>query len=383
MSVKEIFKWILLSCITFGTVAMYQPDIYLSDQYVQIKNVLIVALGVLLMLSFSIKKYKRSQFLRKFIFAIVAVSLEFLLFFLFSMNVYWDDLIQLVLVLLFIFVGMGMRYNRKALILLCTLYCISTLLLAIISLNTYLGGFNMAANQFLIEGKNQLGALVAIGGGTAFYLSQHIDGKPKWFYYSLALLIFLLLLVIRCRTALIAYFVFVSFFILRFWSGRSKAFFFLFFILISIIYSETIIGLLNTVILENGDAEDLNSVSTGRFERNSLGIDYFLSHFFDGELLCKSGIELIHNYILLRLVRYGIWGILFIYVYVLFLVEIIRSFSKKRSDVKLVGAYLLTIPFFCSLLEPSAPFGPGTVQMIPFLLYGIAINVDNHVVSNN
>lgn len=373
MSVKELLKWALLFCVTIGTVVMYLPDIYLSAQYVQIKNVLIVALGSVLVLSFSIRDYSSNIFLRKFVFAIVIVTLECVLFFLFSLKVHWDDLTQLVLVLLFILVGMGIAYNRHAMIALCTLYCISTLILAVMSLNTYLGGFNLAANPFLIEGKNQLGAIVAIGGGMAFFLSQSIKGKVKWLYYSLALAIFLLLLIIRCRTALVAYFLFVAFFVLRYWSGRSKSFFCLLFVFIFIVYSEAILDLINSVIFENKDAEDLNSVSTGRFERNSQGIEYFLSHFFDGELLDRSGIRLIHNYILLRLVRYGIWGLAFVYVYLLILIENIRCFVKNQSQLLLIGAYLLTIPLFCSLFEPSAPFGPGTVQLIPFLLFGIAI----------
>jgi hypothetical protein len=172
MSVKELLKWSLLFCVTIGTVVMYLPDIYQSALYVQIKNVLIVALGSVLVLSFSIRDYSSNIFLRKFVFAIVIVTLECVLFFLFSLKVHWDDLTQLVLVLLFILVGMGMAYNRHAMIALCTLYCISTLILAVMSLNTYLGGFNLAANPFLIEGKNQLGAIVAIGGGMAFFLES-------------------------------------------------------------------------------------------------------------------------------------------------------------------------------------------------------------------
>lgn len=373
MSIKDTIKWILLFCVTIGTVVMYQPDIYLSDGYGQIKALMMGALGCLFVMSFSLKDFTSSLFLRKLTLAIVVIALEFVLFFLFSMHMRWNDLIQLVLVLLFILIGMGMKNNRKALILLCTCFSIATLVLAIMSVNTFLSGFDLTDNPYLIEGKNQVGAIVAVGGGLAFFLSQHTNSKLRWMYLSLALAIFLMLLIIRCRTALVAYFFFVALYVLRYWSRKSKFFFFFIFILVSVIYADVIVDLLKAVFIENRDSVDLNTVSTGRLNRNLKGVDYFLSHVFTGELIEYSKINLIHNYILLRLVRYGIWGISFVYVYFLVLLVNIRCFSRKLSNIDLVGAYLLTIPLFCSLLEPGAPFGPGTIQLLPFLLFGMSI----------
>jgi hypothetical protein len=45
----------------------------------------------------------------------------------------------------------------------------------------------------------------------------------------------------------------------------------------------------------------------------------------------------------------------------------------RRLSLGNMGWILLSIPLFCSLLEPSAPFGPGTVQLMPFLLCGLAV----------
>ena len=278
----------------------------------------------------------------------------------------------------FIIIGIGSNLSDKAFILVCSTYSIGSFVLAIFSVNFYLGGFDLEASQFLIEGKNQLGALVAVGGAISFYLSQYTKRKFGQLYLLLAVLIFLVLLVIRCRTALVAYVLFVMIYVWQFWSHKSKMYFFILLTIIGAFYFDTIIDIVNTVLFNNDEIGDVDSLTTGRYERNIKGIAYFSNHMFTGELLENSEIEWIHNYLLLRFVKYGIWALPFLAIYLLFFVTMVKSFLKKEYNLKAMGIYVLTIPFFCSMLEPSAPFGPGTVQIMSYLLFGIYLGHNWH-----
>ena len=372
MKIIEKIKWLLLCISILLTTIMYHPDIYNSDLYGDTRLLVMGILGCLTLLSIS--SFKRligiELFKKVFIISLI-VGTEFVLFSTFSLRVTWDDFIQLVLILLFLVIGISIKYNRKSLLIICTLYCITTLIIGAFSVSFYLGGFDIMGNLSLIEGKNQLGAIVALGGGTAFYLSQQFHSKIRFAYIAIALIILALLSVIRCRTALVGYIFFVALYVWRFWSKESKMYFFLLLFFISVFYYNNIIELFNAIIIENKDTEDLNALSTGRLTRNIQGFNYLFLHFFDGELYESSGIELIHNYLLLRLVRYGIWGIPFCILYFIFLIEIIKVIISKQKSISNIGIYLLIISFFCSLLEPSAPFGPGTIYMFAYILFGI------------
>lgn len=375
MRIKEKIKWLLLTISVLLTVIMYHPNIYNSGLYGSTRLLVMGILGSLTLLSITSRKSLMGiELFKKVFFVCLIVGIEFVLFYTFSLRVTWDDFIQLFMILLFLVIGIGIKYNSKGVLITSTLYCITTLIIGLFSINYYLGGFNIMGNMNLIEGKNQLGAVVALGGGTAFYLSQQSHAKIRFVYIAIALFILALLSVIRCRTALVGYVFFVAIYVLRFWDNRSKAYFFFLLFFASVICYNEIIDIFNSVIIENKDTEDLNALSTGRFERNAQGLNYLALHFFDGELYGKSGIDLIHNYLLLRFVRYGIWGMPFCIIYFIFLIEIVKVFRRKLNDITYIGTHLLIIPFFCSLLEPSAPFGPGSVYMFPFLLYGMKMN---------
>ena len=67
----------------------------------------------------------------------------------------------------------------------------------------------------------------------------------------------------------------------------------------------------------------------------------------------------------------------FILVYLIFFVKIIKEyFRDKELQFDKMGFFIPIIPFFISLLEPSFPFGPGTVQVFVYVLFGHALQQD-------
>ena len=55
------------------------------------------------------------------------------------------------------------------------------------------------------------------------------------------------------------------------------------------------------------------------------------------------------------------------------MVIIKEYFREKRLQLEYIGFFIPIIPFFISLLEPSFPFGPGTVQVFVYVLFGHAL----------
>lgn len=372
---RSAIRWLLLTGVVVSSLLMYYPDIYGNDMfYMQVRNIVFMLLGALSLVTFSFRRCMQTPFVRRSFYIILFFAFEMFAFFAFSLRVNWSDMIQIIMVFMFVIIGLGMKANTRTLLFLCALYSIGALLLGSVSLDTYLGGFDIYADQYLIDGKNQLGAIVATGAGTAFLTSQMIKSKLKYGFLGIAVVTFFILLTIRCRTASAAFVLLVALYILKNWTFRKKIAFFVFMLLLVIVFYNQISDFFTQAITAGKDIEDMDSLSTHRFDRNVAGFDYFMSHFFTGELLRSANLEYIHNYLLLRAVRYGIWVlplvVLFLYYVIKFTVMIIREIN----DFVGLGFYILIIPFACSLLEPSAPFGPGSVYMVAYILFGISLS---------
>ena len=123
------------------------------------------------------------------------------------------------------------------------------------------------------------------------------------------------------------------------------------------------------------DLSDLNSVSSGRIERNQAAINFISDYPLFGQLKTDHYLEWVHNYVLLVVSRYGIIGsflLLILYFYLSFVI-VINILKIKELGLEHIGYFVLIIPFFISLLEPTFPYGPGSVQVIAFFMFGYAL----------
>ena len=71
---------------------------------------------------------------------------------------FWDDLIQLILVFLSILIGFNWQQDKYAVKKMIIFYCICAYFLGCYTINEYVGSF-VIANQYMVDGKNQLGGI--------------------------------------------------------------------------------------------------------------------------------------------------------------------------------------------------------------------------------
>ena len=386
MKIKILkLKQILVYATMLTTMVMYIPAIYNSGVYSLLRLLALGMMAALIYLTFSLPYVLEHPLIRRTMFTLIVLFLEFAVFMAFKFHYKLDDMIQLFIVFFMVIVGGRVRLTERDILKLCTIYCAGTLVLGLLAIVTYLGSFSFAANPNAIKGKNQVGTIVAVGGGIAFFLSQH-PIRHRRRYLVVAAAIFGMLLIIRCRTALVAYALLVMVLVIQRWPFKWKLRAALLAVAVYVCFFHTINGLVIDSFFKSADLEDaafslngdfLNHLSTNRLERNALGIRFLIDHPIGGELTELSHIPLIHNYVLLRLVRYGIFSLPLLWLYALYVVHCIRGVRRKGYTLYDMAPYILIIPMFCSLLEPSAPFGPGTLQIMPYLLCGIAMQRQN------
>lgn len=377
-------KQALVYATMLTTMVMYIPAFYNSGIYSALRYVLFGLMGLLVYLTFSLKFILSRALTRKTLIVLIIVFLEYLAALAFKLRFRSADVVPFALVLLLVMVGARVHFKDKEFRRLCTVYCFGTLALGLLAILTYLGSFSLASNANDITGKNQVGAIVAVGGGIAFYLSQQpMRRKKRLMYLALAGMILVILLVVRCRTALVGYVLLCGILLMQRWNRKQRRRAILSALVVYIIFFGPINRLVVDSLLKSTDLEDeelvvnselINQLSTNRHERNVQAIQFLKVKPIEGALVEYSGIKLIHNYVLLRLVRYGlILGLPYVWIYLVYLLYCIRRVARKDFSLYNMGSYILIIPMFCSLLEPSAPFGPGTVEIMPYLLCGFAM----------
>jgi hypothetical protein len=116
-------------------------------------------------------------------------------------------------------------------------------------------------------------------------------------------------------------------------------------------------------------------VSAGRIDRNIAAIKFISDYPVFGQLTNSLYLDWVHNYVLLKLSQYGILGsfpLLCLYFYLIWTIIIkisrIREFRIEHS-----GYMAMIIPIIISLMEPSFPFGPGSVQVIVYFMLGYSL----------
>lgn len=373
MRFKDRLLLYLLYLALLTVFVSYMPIVYNSSLYSVFGKALLGIMLLLFIFSFFRMTKINNTFITKLIILLCLIALEFLIFFTGNLNFDAGDVRQILIVILCIMIGFSLNISKESLKSLCFFYSIGALVLGVIVLLTYTGSFSFAGDRNAIDGKNQVGGIVAIGAAISFYYMQITENK-KIFYQIITFLLFLVLALVRCRSAFVSFLFFVVLLFFKRYPFRHVLLVSIGLLLLYLVFYQKV-NLFFESSLIGGRGSDINDLSTGRMERNMLGLEYFFSHLLTGELLYSSNIPWIHNYLLLRLVHYGIWSIFFIYIYFMFVNRIIkeyRHFDLRNCELSL-GFFVVIIPFFVSLLEPSYPFGPGTVQVFAYILFGYSL----------
>ena len=123
----------------------------------------------------------------------------------------------------------------------------------------------------------------------------------------------------------------------------------------------------------------MGNIDTGRGERNRAALNVLSYNPLFGNLIEKVDVGWVHNYPLNKLFQYGIvfsLPIIILYLYLL-IKTVARTIKANNHDVFSIGYYALIIPFIISMAEPTFPFGPGTATVFNFILFGIALKMDD------
>ena len=123
-------------------------------------------------------------------------------------------------------------------------------------------------------------------------------------YLLLAVLAFIVSALLRDRSAFVAFIFFAIVISLKEFPVYKVIFVLIAMFLLYLLFKSSIDSFFTNALIGGGDL-DMEGLSTGRSARSAMGVQYLQSHFWEGELVQSANIPWIHNYLLLRLVRYG------------------------------------------------------------------------------
>ena len=367
-----VFAWILL------VVAATFPPIFNNEVYYRIVKYAVFALMLLLSLSCSFIRAFKKTFIRRMFIIVFLIGVMFLSLKAFHYNPVWTDLSNLIIIIWVMCLGYRSALDNGWEDKFVLVYGLLAILLGMYSLVFYTGTISLSTYEYAVNTKNQVGQILATGAIGLLIISAS-NKKNYRLKLGLVVLSIVLLFVLRCRTALLAYLIMFFFFVNRQFKFNYKVLLVYGVVFFVLLFSSQINDVLGRVFIGLHEIDDLNSISANRMERNIAGVQYIIENPVWGELKVPSGIENIHNYVIKRVVQYGLFSIpILIFYFVFFIILIKEWFKSSFSEVESVGLYMLFIPFFSSMLEPSAPFGPGLVQVIPFFFYGMFLRRPNN-----
>ena len=315
----------------------------------------------------------KNRFIRTVFISIVVIGVMMFFFHSIRYRVAWSDLVVLIISFLAMCIGYRCRLREDLIEPIILFYGAITVALGLATMLYFVGSLTMTEYMYMVDTKNMVGQIVATGaiGLTVITFANKKDRAVKVVLLVLSVtLVFLL----RCRTALVAYLLFVLYFVWKSFSAKEAVIFTLLALALMGVFHTQIILFFEDALVGTKDINDLDSLSAGRMERNIMGMEFFFSYPIFGEMKTVSNLPNTHNYLIKRLAAYGVFSIVFIWIYFLYLIKLIREWFKINvRSITNVGTLMLIIPFFASLLEPLSPFGPGLVQLAPFFFYGLSL----------
>jgi O-antigen ligase len=245
-----------------------------------------------------------------------------------------------------------------------------------------IGGF-IIIDQYSFAAKNQIAPIISSATIILFYLLINNflkDKRKNIFVFILFIVLFAILIIARGRAAIVATVICCLF---LFFTYSKKKIITVFLLIVIGIY---VFPFLYDSFFLNHDVNDMNDISSGRINIYERGLQYWLENFWFGEIFATKTFDFTpHNFVLLRLVNYGVaGGSLSIFLYLTYICFIIKSIKQKKKEKSIynLGYILLIIPFIISLFEYTFPFGPGTSQLINFFMFGQFLRHEYRTIKN-
>lgn len=363
---KNLFILLIVVCaIQFSYWGVFEP-LY------GVLRVVIILITVLLFLTSNLKNLVNDLFASKLVKYHLSCSLLFLLicviYYGIGLVIDFSVIRDILTILGIVLIAFTLNFTEDEIKRVFFIYALA-FLFSILSIVFFLGSGFEILDLYLPVPKNQLGPGYAMGAILSLYSIFNDKKRAKWY---LAFLFFYIisLLVLRSRATIVATFI-VSLLILNIELKHKKALrlgmYFL--IGIALVYGS---GFIYNAMFKNFDTSSIDSLSTGRMQRNIDGLLFLNDNLFLGETFGGSyGGKIIHNYLLKNIVAFG--AIAFIplaLIYFKYLrVALSQAFRNKKDNYFRIGNYLVLFLFIISLFEYSFPFSPVSATFFAFIVF--------------
>lgn len=337
--------------------------------------------AILLMLSVvSTPSFKSRLSFRYLIYIVLTTITAIAIYAFWSNDLMFEDLRSILIVFAAILIGRSLHPTRTQMMVIMSLFSFAVLFAAFMQVRINIGGFRIE-EQYLVDGKNRLGAMLA--SSSVSLLLLYYDKKDginhklalNIFYLACFAISIVLIVTIRARAALLAIIVML---VLIIYLTKRKYFLLYMAILVPVVVLLLYFMpdyILNYVSDSISAGTQRRGLFSGRTETYKAAIQVIRNNPFLSDVKNNlPDIGWVHNYPLLKLYNYGLlfsWPLLGLYIYS-FVHSLKESVANKIDDCFAGGYTILIVPFMISLLEPTFPFGPGTVTVFNYILLGIA-----------
>lgn len=376
MDKQKIAKILVTTVLCLSTL-MFLPWTYMTLAYYIMRYVIMAAMAVTFVLTFSLTRTLSMRFVRLLILTIVCMLLIFLL-----IPVRTEDISQLVTAMLMLCIGAGLDWSERDWANVSYGYTILMIAVTICNCFYYAGGLYVPEHYMFDEGKNQVGAMVAIGATACFYFGMKLK-EERVPFLVVSFLALLCIVLIRARAdcfALIACMLLITAKEADFhckWNVKTVLTIIGIILIGVIIYTGFISDELHTFMHGGKSGTGIDDLTTRRWARNQKGMDIIMHHHSMEELKNPMKIPFIHNYPLLRLARYSYFAFPLLLFYIYFGISaLIEVFKIRKSQIRQAGWVVCCVPLLISFAEPNFPYGPGLVQLLAFLLLGFTLRPD-------
>ncbi len=374
---KQKIAKILVATILCLSTLMFLPWIYLTPIYYIMRYAIMAMTAAAFVLTFSLTRFMSMRFVRLLLLTIVCMVLIF-----FIIPVRSSDIVQLVIAMITLSIGAGLDWNEREWANISYSYTVLMIAVTLCNCFFYAGGLYVPEHYMFDEGKNQVGAMVAIGATACFYFGMKLK-EERIPFLVVSFLALLSIVLIRARAdcfALIAMMLLITAKEADYnikWNVKTVLTILSIILIGYIIYNGFISDELNTFMHGGKSGSGINDLTTRRWARNQKGMDIIMHHHSMEELKNPMKIPFIHNYPLLRLARYSYFAIPLLLFYIYFGIStLIEVFKSRKSNIRQVGWIVCCVPLLISFAEPNFPYGPGLVQMLAFLLLGFSLRPD-------
>lgn len=380
-----LVQFILLSLLFFLMAISYHPVIISRSHAVGyesgtiLSNYILLLFGSLLVVSlFRIKHINKSSLIRSSLLWLIIIGFSALAVYAFYNNKDMFGIIRnLIIVICSIIIGWSLSPSKKQLTILLYVFCFTTLFSGLMQVIQNVGGFRIE-DQYLADSKNSLGAMLASSVLGFLYLHKEYKGISQTLFLALAIICVIITITIRARTSLLAILVLLLYYIYKTRGNKHSLVSFSIIVIVVVILLALLCylfpGVVNYIVSSISAGAQSSDISSGRFATYRESISFLSNNLLLGDVKNTTDIGWIHNFCLLSIYDYGLlysWPILALYFSLL--IHSIKYSSKSSNNSLLESGFIfILVPYVSSLLEPTFPFGPGTVNVFNFVLLGIA-----------